>query len=107
MVMVATLTRPTAPSAKRGDVVRMVQAVWRRVRREDKRVWKDERERACVCGVEKRRWKLGEGGREWEVGEGRGREVGEGRGGGEGGGEGKGEGKGEGRGGEGISGRKG
>ena len=37
----------------------MVQAVWRRGRREDKRVWKDERER--VCGVEKRSWEW-----EWE-----------------------------------------
>ena len=54
MVMVATLTRPTAPSAKKGDVVRMVQAVWRRGRREDKKMVKDERERVCVCGVEKR-----------------------------------------------------
>ena len=40
--------RLPAPSVKRGNVLRTVQAVWRRGRKEDKRVGKDER----VCGVE-------------------------------------------------------
>ena len=42
-------------------MLRMVYAVWRRGRREDKRVGKDERERACVWSGEKE-WEW-----EWEV----------------------------------------
>ena len=44
-------------------MLRMVYAVWRRGRREDKRVGKDERESVCV------EWRKGVGGSgKWEVG---------------------------------------